>query len=308
MGKPPDYDVSKFRKCGKHGIQNINEFYPFKSKSRHGKEIIVYRCKLCIRGRRVDAYHADPKANNAATNAWRRANPEAAKAIVTRCYEKNKDKYLPRAVERRLERRLLVLSHYAGGDPKCCLCEEKHHEFLALDHIDGGGTKHHEELGDKHRGEKFYKWIIKQNFPSGYRVLCHNCNFKYGIKSQSHKILNPSKYPDSYLFRHPEKHEQFKSTKRDAYQALKMSCLLHYGGEILQCTCCGLKDKDTLSIDHINGGGRKHREEIKTNGNQFYRWLVLNDFPLGYRVLCLNCNFSYGLYKHCPHQGVHNAS
>lgn len=32
-----------------------------------------------------------------------------------------------------------------------------------------------------------------------------------------------------------------------------------------------------------------------------YRWLKQQGFPTGFRVLCMNCNFSYGLHGYCPH-------
>jgi hypothetical protein len=54
-----------------------------------------------------------------------------------------------------------------------------------------------------------------------------------------------------------------------------------------------------LGIDHINGGGTKHRKEIKNFG--IYKWLIDNNYPLGYRVLCHNCNCSLGFNGYCPH-------
>jgi hypothetical protein len=44
-----------------------------------------------------------------------------------------------------------------------------------------------------------------------------------------------------------------------------------------------------LSIDHINGGGGKHRKE--SNITHFYNWLKKNNYPTGFQTLCLNCQF-----------------
>ena len=66
------------------------------------------------------------------------------------------------------------------------------------------------------------------------------------------------------------------------------------------CACCGEENEMFLSIDHINGNGRKHRKEIGSNA--IYRWLIRNKFPDGYRVLCMNCN--WGRERNggiCPH-------
>jgi hypothetical protein len=72
--------------------------------------------------------------------------------------------------------RLRVLEHYSEGTPKCSCCGETELVFLAVDHIDGGGRKHHQEVGTS--GE-FSKWIIDNGFPDNLRVLCHNCNMGF---------------------------------------------------------------------------------------------------------------------------------
>lgn len=60
-----------------------------------------------------------------------------------------------------------------------------------------------------------------------------------------------------------------------------------------------------LTIDHINGGGNKHRESILNSrgGTSFYRWLKKTGYPSGYQVLCWNCNLSKR-YGPCEHLGT----
>lgn len=70
------------------------------------------------------------------------------------------------------EYRSLVFDHYGR---KCECCGETIIEFLTIDHVDGGGTKHRKTLGGK-SGTWFYRWLVKQGFPKGYRTLCYNCN------------------------------------------------------------------------------------------------------------------------------------
>ncbi len=77
----------------------------------------------------------------------------------------------------------------------------------------------------------------------------------------------------------------------------KLDALQHYG---MKCACCGESRYEFLTIDHINGGGRKHNAEI--GQGHLYRWLKKNNYPEGFRVLCHNCNQSLGLYGYCPHQ------
>jgi hypothetical protein len=74
---------------------------------------------------------------------------------------------------------------------------------------------------------------------------------------------------------------------------LRKEVIDHYGSE---CVCCGETIREFLSIDHINGGGNAHRKEIKASGINLYRWLKRNDYPKGFRVLCMNCNWAIGIY------------
>jgi hypothetical protein len=71
----------------------------------------------------------------------------------------------------------------------------------------------------------------------------------------------------------------------------KHDIISHYSKKTMKCARCGFSDMRALSIDHINGGGRKHTEEIKKQGTIFYRWLIKNGFPEGFQVLCMNCNY-----------------
>jgi hypothetical protein len=63
-----------------------------------------------------------------------------------------------------------VISHY-GGQCSCCGCSDI--RVLSIDHINRDGAKHREETG---HGEKFYLWLRRNGYPTGYRVLCFNCN------------------------------------------------------------------------------------------------------------------------------------
>lgn len=79
----------------------------------------------------------------------------------------------------------------------------------------------------------------------------------------------------------------------------KLRVLTHYGGK---CECCGEKHQNLLSLDHVNGGGNQHRQEVKARGSSFYQWVVTNKFPALFRVLCGSCNSAYGHFGWCPHQ------
>ncbi len=73
----------------------------------------------------------------------------------------------------RIQRRLKCIAAYGGC---CTCCGETQPEFLAIDHIDGGGGQHRKTIGGG-----IVAYLIKNKFPDGFRVLCHNCNMALGI-------------------------------------------------------------------------------------------------------------------------------
>jgi len=81
----------------------------------------------------------------------------------------------------------------------------------------------------------------------------------------------------------------------------KMDALITYGGNPPKCACCGEMRIPFLTIDHINGKTAEHRAELKRFGS-IYQWLKSMNYPSGFRVLCMNCNFAIGKFGSCPHQ------
>ncbi len=89
---------------------------------------------------------------------------------------------------------------------------------------------------------------------------------------------------------------------------LKLKVIGHYSNGTMECANPFGKHKEpytdirATSIDHIKGGGRKHRKGI---GSGFYRWLIKHNYPKGYQVLCMSCqyikrweNFEFASYIH----------
>lgn len=72
----------------------------------------------------------------------------------------------------------------------------------------------------------------------------------------------------------------------------------HYGGH---CACCGEGAFEFLALDHINNDGQAHREEVGS-GARMVEWIIKNDYPPIFRVLCHNCNQARGYYGACPHE------
>lgn len=106
---------------------------------------------------------------------WAAKNPNYKREWLA----KNRDKWHAYMKRWRDAIRLEVLQYYSGGKSCCACCGERHIEFLGIDHIDGGGGKHRKKLGGG--GVLLYAWLKKEGCPSGYRVLCHNCNMSLGF-------------------------------------------------------------------------------------------------------------------------------
>lgn len=76
----------------------------------------------------------------------------------------------------------------------------------------------------------------------------------------------------------------------------KLEVMSHYsGGGTPRCALCPesvAHEIPFLCIDHVDGGGNRHRDQIRRRGAaNFSLWLRSNGFPPGYRVLCHNHNW-----------------
>jgi len=76
---------------------------------------------------------------------------------------------------------------------------------------------------------------------------------------------------------------------RDRYYQEKELALTYYGNGKCACVICGFTDIRALSIDHIAGGGAKHKKTLGVSN--IYRWLIEHNYPKGYRTLCMNCQW-----------------
>lgn len=141
------------------------------------------------------------------------------------------------------------------------------------------------------------------------------CREKHRLKIQKERYNNNFKIREGYKKRQKRYYNSNKNNKefinhnnelkRKSNEKLVLEVLTYYSNGTLKCACCGEDIYEFLTIDHINGGGHKHRKQIGM-GN-LYRWLRKNNFPKGYQVLCFNCNC--GKIKNgciCPHKRVVN--
>lgn len=92
--------------------------------------------------------------------------------------------------------------------------------------------------------------------------------------------------------------EKCINRSRQRNYTVKKAVIDGYGG---RCECCGERTFELLSVDHIHGNGAEDREK-GLSGHTLYQWLIENNFPDGYQLLCMGCNFAKRDNVECPHK------
>jgi hypothetical protein len=276
--------------CSKcHVIKSINEF----NICRENKDSHHNLCKLCYRLYR----------NKARANHSNNISTEELNLIKSsqRTYGRNAVKRL----------KLEVLSHYSLSTIPICADPYKMHnepitdiDILTLDHINGGGSRNKEiRLINK----SLYRNVRKEHYPEGYQVLCCNCQSKKRIinhESGNNRVYNVKDkyckiYTRTYLNLPPKEKELSRihsmEKARLRHKLLKHEALLYYSyNNIIRCVNPfflhkeDIIDEDLLQIDHINGGGNREQYNDRIHP---YNMLKRENYPLGFQVLCANCNF-----------------
>lgn len=231
--------------------------------------MICDRCKISLPdgSDRRRCQKCRDRSNLAARNR-RRANPEKMR-IHNRLRHQNRkaEANVARSFRSGLLR-LEVLKHYGGL--RCELCSEARPTTLTIDHIGGGGKQHRRECG---RGTHFYSWLKNNNYPSGYRVLCSNCNVLVWLKQRRIPSQNKAAI---YC--------------RNSRAKLKRLVMDQLG---TKCKICSNSNFDLLTVHHKNNDGKQQRDLLSKGmgGAEFYR--VILKRPELFSELecrCFSCN------------------
>ena len=201
-------------------------------------------------------------------------------------YNRNNKEFIDkRARKHRDYLRGLVLNHYG---PCCCWCGEKDINSLQIDHILNNGRD------QKRYGENLSLYIIKNNYPNAYQILCADCN---QLKRKNHGVLPKYRFnryasskisaPVSLAF--GMSNDNIVKYKRE--RKYRINTL----GKIFEaytnyCVWCGESDMNCLEVDHINNDGNIHRKALK-NKSLLFIAIVSSGFPDNIQILCSNCNF-----------------
>lgn len=134
----------------------------------------------------------------------------------------------------------------------------------------------------------------------------HKCS-KNALGIQYHCKVCGKEMRREYIKAHPDRIKETNANTRKKlgpgywrkkHQQFKLEMLEAFGKV---CECCGETEITFLTLDHIHGGGAKHRKAV--GQAKILRQLRDAGWPKeGYRILCMNCQFGYMHGRTCPHQ------
>lgn len=144
--------------------------------------------------------------------------------------------------------------------------------------------KDRQEHPEKAKQENQKKKEYYKNNPEKYRQLLEKCKeYHQKNREKCNKISN-----EYYYAHHKEQCLKRRISHKNTRLNQKLIVMNHYTQGKNCCQICGEKDIDVLTIDHINGGGTQHAKRV---GGHVNADIIKNNFPEGFRILCMNCNF-----------------
>lgn len=216
------------------------------------------------------------------TREYRKRYPERFKQSLRQSYTKHKEKRNKETKKEYLSLKSETFEKYSNNKiPSCKICLESNLAFLTLDHIRGRKAEGH---STKFSGDKLWRHLRRNEFPSGYQILCWNCNV---LKYRNESIT----YSNNYKARWARE----KSIKQ------KKQVLSNYSNGNIVCKCCGFDNILALGLDHIKGK-KAHGHSKRMTSTRLYNYLIKEKFPSGYQVFCYNCNGGKGQKSACPHE------
>ena len=130
-------------------------------------------CRQCLRPIQAAMMREHRKRNNEANVCRDCGSPrDTIHGHCLKCLKRH------RRLTKEFKQRNKLKCFEAYGGPQCSCCGETTIEFLTIDHLNDNGAEHRREIGmEGQGGHRFYGWLKKHNYPPGYQVLCHNCQW-----------------------------------------------------------------------------------------------------------------------------------
>ena len=145
--------------------------------------------------------------------------------------------------------------------------------------------------------KEFSEFHRKKASADGFQSACKQCvrsyRSSYYLKNKAHERESNRLWKQA----HPDYIEWFRTDagrmarKKNRTKA-RARVIAWFGGK---CVYCNSTDTDALELDHVNGDGKQHREELfgVQKGCDMYQYLVANDMDTGgyeLQLLCSDCH------------------
>src|SRR6266852_904028 len=139
------------------------------SRNRRRDDGLDLHCRQCIR-ERIRNKKARQLAQGLCTCCGSPRGDSRSRWCCQNCLTRDS------GTRRSREMRAVVMHAYGGESPACVCCGETLAAFLTLDHVNNGGRAHRREKGN----QGVYHELRRNGYPSGFRILCFNCNLARG--------------------------------------------------------------------------------------------------------------------------------
>ena len=223
------------------------------------------KCKKFYYARKERDRDAHCKKQRRNAKAWRQRNKPRVAAKSARLRSENPAYYVAAVKKSNLKLKTRVVEAYGGA----CPCGISDLAMLAVDHVGGWGAEHRRQNVKR---RSIYRIVVDEGFPSTYRILCFNCNWRDQFARMRNNLAGGR-----------------AARERENRHRLKQETFAHYGGA--SCSSCHRYegDLDVLTLDHDVpcrlGRTRKY------SGWRFYALLKKQGYPPGFSVMCFNCNW-----------------
>lgn len=141
---------------------------------------------------------------------------------------------------------------------------------------------------------------------SEFQAMCQKCKDEESVRDKQKKEARRKAGVCSNCGRELEAGKSYKTCLkcrekcRNQLKKLRSQVINHYGAK---CQCCGESRYEFLTVDHINGGGTKHRQSVGDSSKAVYKSIIRSGFPSSIQILCFNCNCGRQVNGGiCPHQ------
>lgn len=151
------------------------------------------------------------------------------------------------------------------------------------------------KLCSKCKVNKTVDQFIKRHDRNYYYSQCRDCMYKANRerrKTDAHK-----QYFSLYMQNYRKINPEYVQRGQVKYWSLKSKVFNGYGN---CCKCCGETEKDFLEIDHVNNDGKN--DPYRKNLAKLMQFIINNNFPKNYQLLCSNCNQSKRKHGQCMHK------